>query len=76
MPDDFCITFPDVRSYYKKEMKFINQQPAHHHDLAPSLIEENARSVTAQQDWENEWNSAGLASRLTPEVWFKPDRAP
>ncbi|XP_064637676.1 coiled-coil domain-containing protein 22 homolog [Lineus longissimus] len=59
----------DVRTYYKNEMKFISQQPLNHHDLAPSLIEENARSVTAQQDWENEWNSAGLASRLSPEEY-------
>ena len=36
--------------------------------MAPSVIETNAISFTAQQEWETEWNQQGLASRLSPEV--------
>ena len=32
------------------------------------MIEQNVTDVTAQQEWETEWNQAGLASRLSEQV--------
>jgi len=40
----------------------------HHGDTVPSVMEANEMDVTAQQEWEAEWNSAGLASRLSQQV--------
>ena len=49
-------------------MPLVTSQPQNHDDVAPSVIETNAISLTAQQEWEMEWNQQGLASRLSPEV--------
>lgn len=36
--------------------------------LVPSLLELNMAELSAAQDWENEWKSQGLGSRMAPEV--------
>ena len=37
-------------------------------DVVAALIQRNAEEFVAHQEWEWEWNHAGLASRLTEEV--------
>ena len=49
-------------------MPFITSQPSCHQDVAPSVLEANAIAVTLANEWENEWNQSGLASRLSKEV--------
>ena len=61
-------TFSEIRSYYQSNLPFITSQTLHHSDTAPSVIEQNVTDVTAQQEWETEWNQAGLASRLSEQV--------
>ena len=46
----------------------VSCQPVHHHQVAASLLEDNTLACAVQQEWDNEWNSMGLASRLSPEV--------
>ena len=37
-------------------------------DIVAALMQRNAEEFVAHQEWEWEWNRAGLASRLTEEV--------
>nr|XP_054755290.1 coiled-coil domain-containing protein 22 homolog [Lytechinus pictus] len=57
----------DIMKYYNNHMPLVKDQPARDEDLAPSLLEFNAASVTAAQEWETEWNTTGLPSRLSQE---------
>ena len=43
-------------------------QPTVTQDVLASLLAKNASEVAAQQEWEAEWNQAGLASRLSESV--------
>ena len=36
--------------------------------MLASLLERNLSEVAAQQEWEAEWNTHGLTSRLSEEV--------
>ena len=44
-------------------------QPRIKKDIVASLLARNANEFAAQQEWEVEWNQAGLASRLSEKVW-------
>ena len=48
-------------------------QPQVREDIVASLLTKNASEHAAQQEWEAEWNGAGLASRLSEKVWFIDD---
>ena len=54
--------------YYNNPMSFITSQPSRRQDVPPSVLEANAVAVTLANEWENEWNQTGLASRLSKEV--------
>lgn len=60
--------FPELKAYYSNSMPLITCQPSCRQDVAPSVLEANAISVTLANEWENEWNQSGLASRLSKEV--------
>ena len=64
----FLVVCADVKAYYATSLPFITSQPACHQDVAPSVLEENTMAVTLANEWENEWNQSGLASRLSKEV--------
>ncbi|KAM7444037.1 Coiled-coil domain-containing protein 22 [Porites harrisoni] len=64
----------DVRAYYGTSLPFITSQPACRQDVAPSVLEENAIAVTLANEWENEWNQSGLASRLSKEEYLAQKR--
>ena len=49
-------------------MPFITSQPSSRQDVPASVLEANAIAVTLANEWENEWNQSGLASRLSKEV--------
>jgi len=60
--------FSALKSYYSQNLPYVTNQTTHHHDTLPSVMEKMASEITAQQEWENEWNQAGLASRLSEQV--------
>lgn len=63
--------FSALKSYYQSSLPYVTCQTLDHNDIIPSVIEANATDVTAQQEWEAEWNQSGLASRLSQQVtWF------
>ncbi|XP_072171444.1 coiled-coil domain-containing protein 22 homolog [Diadema setosum] len=59
----------DIMSYYNNHMPLVKDQPAREEDIVPSLLERNAAAVTAAQEWETEWNTTGLPSRLSQEEY-------
>ncbi|CAG2217605.1 CCDC22 [Mytilus edulis] len=59
----------EVRSYYSESLPYVTNQTIHHCDTAPSVMEDLASELTAQQEWENEWNTIGLPSRLSEQEY-------
>ncbi|CAG5126194.1 unnamed protein product [Candidula unifasciata] len=57
----------ELRSYYTNHLPYVTNQTSLHRDTAPSVMETNVLEVASHQEWENEWNQLGLASRLTQQ---------
>ncbi|XP_077984420.1 coiled-coil domain-containing protein 22 homolog [Glandiceps talaboti] len=57
----------ELKQYYSKDLPAVSHQPPHSDDLAAAILECNSAAVTAAQEWENEWNSSGLGSRLSEQ---------
>uniref|UniRef100_A0AAR2IQF8 Coiled-coil domain-containing protein 22 n=1 Tax=Pygocentrus nattereri TaxID=42514 RepID=A0AAR2IQF8_PYGNA len=53
----------------------VTSQPSQHASVPASLLENHVSELSAAQEWENEWNSQGLLSRLTPEDYRSRKRA-
>lgn len=49
-------------------MPYVVAQPQVKENIIASLLAKNVNDVAAQQEWEAEWNQAGLASRLSERV--------
>ena len=58
----------DVKLYYQHHLPPVNKQPPCQRDVAMSVLEANTSFTAEVAEWENEWNQAGLASRLSEEV--------
>jgi len=57
-----------VKHFYARYLPYVVAQPPVRDDLMASMLERNTVEVSAQQEWEAEWNQAGLASRLSEQV--------
>ncbi|XP_025085148.1 coiled-coil domain-containing protein 22 homolog [Pomacea canaliculata] len=55
----------EQRRYYSEYLPYLTNQLPRHVDTGPSVLEATALEVATQQEWDNEWNSSGLASRLS-----------
>ncbi|XP_012945251.1 coiled-coil domain-containing protein 22 homolog [Aplysia californica] len=64
----------ETRSYYTSKLPYVTNQTRVHRDTAPSVLEANTLEVAVQQEWETEWNSVGLASRLTQQEFKRRKR--
>ncbi|XP_056394933.1 coiled-coil domain-containing protein 22 [Hyla sarda] len=60
---------PERKEYWERYLPFVSTQLPHAYSLAASLLERNASDLSAVQEWEAEWKSQGLASRLSPEEY-------
>ncbi|KAG8570443.1 hypothetical protein GDO81_011274 [Engystomops pustulosus] len=60
---------PERKEYWEKYLPFVSMQLPHAYSLAASLLERNTSDLSAVQEWEAEWKSQGLASRLSPEEY-------
>ena len=63
-----CICVSEQRQYYSNQLAYVTSQTQCHADTAPSILELSAAEIAEQQEWENEWNHSGLASRLSQKV--------
>jgi hypothetical protein len=70
VPHDLTKPLPKVLSqYYKLTLPYACHQPIDASDFPAAILEENARCVARQHEWETEWSQQGLASRLTKEEY-------
>ncbi|XP_074538406.1 coiled-coil domain-containing protein 22 isoform X2 [Halichoeres trimaculatus] len=59
----------EVRDYQRDILLPVTAQPSHHSFVAASILEQHTAELSAAQEWDNEWNSQGLLSRLTPQEY-------
>ncbi|XP_071756841.1 coiled-coil domain-containing protein 22 isoform X1 [Centroberyx gerrardi] len=59
----------EVNDYQRDILPPVTAQPSHHASVAASILEQHMAELSATQEWENEWNSQGLLSRLTPQEY-------
>ncbi|XP_023861978.1 coiled-coil domain-containing protein 22 [Salvelinus sp. IW2-2015] len=59
----------EEKDYHREFLPPVTAQPSQHASVPASLLEMHAGELSAAQEWENEWNSQGLLSRLTPEEY-------
>lgn len=62
----------EVQEYWRNYLLPVTSQPSQHASVPASLLENHISELSAAQEWESEWNSQGLLSRLTPEVILLP----
>nr|XP_008102134.1 PREDICTED: coiled-coil domain-containing protein 22 [Anolis carolinensis] len=68
--DPFLGKVPQERKeFFVKFLPPVSAQLPQPTSLVPSLFELNMAELSAAQDWENEWKSQGLGSRMTPEEY-------
>lgn len=59
------------REFFVKFLPPVSAQLPQPASLVPSLLELNMAELSAAQEWDSEWKSQGLGSRMTPEVGSK-----
>nr|XP_032828174.1 coiled-coil domain-containing protein 22 isoform X2 [Petromyzon marinus] len=58
-----------VQAYWSEFLPTVSGQCPGPARVAAAVLENNTAGVSAAQEWDAEWNSQGLASRLTPEEY-------
>ncbi|XP_074499155.1 coiled-coil domain-containing protein 22 isoform X2 [Sebastes fasciatus] len=59
----------EVKDYQRDILPPVTAQPSHHASVVASILEQHTAELSAAQEWDNEWNSQGLLSRLTPQEY-------
>ncbi|KAG6931900.1 coiled-coil domain containing 22, partial [Chelydra serpentina] len=62
------------REFFGGFLPPVPAQPPRPGSVAPSLLERHAGDLGAQRDWEADWQSQGLASRLPPKEYVQLKR--
>ncbi|XP_057713889.1 coiled-coil domain-containing protein 22 [Corythoichthys intestinalis] len=57
----------EVNDYQRDFLPPVTAQLPHNTCVVASLLEQHTAELSAKQEWENEWNSQGLLSRLSPQ---------
>ncbi|KAM9785812.1 coiled-coil domain-containing protein 22 [Neosynchiropus ocellatus] len=53
--------------YQRNILPPVTAQSCHPPTVVASILEEHAAELSAAHEWDNEWNTQGLLSRLTPQ---------
>uniref|UniRef100_A0A8C8SW10 Coiled-coil domain-containing protein 22 n=1 Tax=Pelusios castaneus TaxID=367368 RepID=A0A8C8SW10_9SAUR len=61
----------ELQEFFRGFLPLVPAQPPCLGAVAPSLLERHASDLGAQHDWEAEWQSQGLASRLPPKEYVQ-----
>uniref|UniRef100_A0A8C5HBK7 Coiled-coil domain-containing protein 22 n=1 Tax=Gouania willdenowi TaxID=441366 RepID=A0A8C5HBK7_GOUWI len=59
----------EVKDYQRDILLPITAQLSSRTCLVASVLEQHTAELSAAQEWDNEWNSQGLLSRLTPQEY-------
>ncbi|KAM9828591.1 coiled-coil domain-containing protein 22 [Syngnathus typhle] len=57
----------EMKDYQRDFLPPVTAQLTRNATVAASLLEQHTVELSASQEWDNEWNSQGLLSRLTPQ---------
>lgn len=63
-----CAVISELKNYQRDILRPVTAQPSHQASVVASIMEQHTAELTAAQEWDNEWNSQGLLSRLTPQA--------
>ncbi|XP_034733750.1 coiled-coil domain-containing protein 22 [Etheostoma cragini] len=58
----------ELEDYQRDILPPVTAQPSHHASVVASILEQHTADLSATQEWDNEWNTQGLLSRLTPQA--------
>ncbi|XP_075902060.1 coiled-coil domain-containing protein 22 [Nelusetta ayraudi] len=59
----------EMKHYQRTVLPPVTAQPSQNASVVASILEQHAAELSAAQEWENEWNSQGLLSHLTPQEY-------
>ncbi|XP_047459580.1 coiled-coil domain-containing protein 22 [Mugil cephalus] len=59
----------EVKDYLRDVLPPVTSQLSHQSSLVSSILEQHTAELSAAQEWDNEWKSQGLLSRLTPQEY-------
>ncbi|XP_028439824.1 coiled-coil domain-containing protein 22 isoform X2 [Perca flavescens] len=59
----------ELQDYQRDILPPVTAQPSHHASVVASILEQHTAELSAAQEWDNEWNTQGLLSRLTPQEY-------
>ncbi|XP_068183815.1 coiled-coil domain-containing protein 22 [Antennarius striatus] len=59
----------DVKDYQRDLLPPVTAQPSHRASVVASILEQHTAELSAAQEWDSEWKSQGLLSRLTPQEY-------
>lgn len=70
MKKNVCVyaVISEVKDYQRDILLPVTAQPYHHASVVASILEQHTAELSAAQEWEYEWNSQGLLSRLTTQA--------
>uniref|UniRef100_A0A3P9JG02 Coiled-coil domain-containing protein 22 n=1 Tax=Oryzias latipes TaxID=8090 RepID=A0A3P9JG02_ORYLA len=58
----------EVKEYHRDVLPPVTAQFSSSASMVASLLEQHAAELSAAQEWDGEWKSQGLLSRLTPQA--------
>uniref|UniRef100_A0AAQ5YAS3 Coiled-coil domain-containing protein 22 n=1 Tax=Amphiprion ocellaris TaxID=80972 RepID=A0AAQ5YAS3_AMPOC len=61
--------FSEVTDYQRNILSPVTAQLSSRASMAVSVLEQHMAELSAAQEWDSEWNSQGLLSRLTPQEY-------
>uniref|UniRef100_A0A8C7YV84 Coiled-coil domain-containing protein 22 n=1 Tax=Oryzias sinensis TaxID=183150 RepID=A0A8C7YV84_9TELE len=59
----------EVKEYHRDVLPPVTAQFSSSASMVASLLEQHAAELSAAQEWDGEWKSQGLLSRLTPQEY-------
>ncbi|XP_053173020.1 coiled-coil domain-containing protein 22 isoform X1 [Scomber japonicus] len=62
-------TKKELIDYQRDILPPVTAQPSNHASVVASILEQHTAELSAAQEWDSEWNSQGLVSRLTPQEY-------
>lgn len=65
-------TLSELNDYQRDFLPPVTAQPSHPASVVASILEQHAAELSAAQEWDNEWKSQGLLSRLSPQARHRP----
>lgn len=66
----FFAVISEMKHYQRTVLPPVTAQPSQNASVVASILEQHAAELSAAQEWENEWNSQGLLSHLTPQAKY------